>query len=349
MFLLPSNFVFYVIIWVCFHSSILTRSLEQLLTMADYSEEDSPKLSLLQGEIVVAKAGNVLRFSTMANRRSGISGVLYATNFRMSFLTRTPNAGTQLNSVFQSNPDLTEAGDMYSDIEREMHIPQTCITDIIYYHSSTAEGVQIKKVNPGSRSSSKVHSLEIHCKDFRVVRFGLKFTPKQDRKVIVNAIAHYKAPRSIVLLFAFPYSAAMNSFEDTEKSKVDTIPTFRELPDWLNELSRLNVDDTWRVASVNDKFQTCPSLSEHFVVLASLSDSDINRMSLHYIDSRLPIWCWSHPQTGIPMLYGGAGRWGIYLFTIKFSAMLFIQVISFWFFCGMHGGLMVKETWHQEL
>ena len=193
-------------------------------------------------------------------------------------------------------------------MQRELHIPQTCITDIFYYSSSTAEGSKVKKVRPGSRMSSKVHSLEIRCKDFRVVRFGLKFTPKKDHVKMVNAIAHYKTPSSIVLLFAFPYSMVQNCSDDGSKGRLNTIPTFRTLPDWLNELSRLQVDDTWRVATVNSNFQTCPSLSEMFVVLASLSDSDINRMSLHYIDSRLPTWCWSDPKTGIPMLCSGAGR-----------------------------------------
>lgn len=281
------------------------KKMAALSSLSPLSDDGYPQPSLLPGEIVVARAVNVLRFQTMANRKSGISGVLYATNFRMSFLTRNPNAESQLNSVFQSNPDLSQAGEIYSDIQRELHIPQTCITDIFYYSSSTADGSKVKKVHPGSRMASKVHSLEIRCKDFRVVRFGLKFTPKKEHVKMVNAIAHYKAPSSIVLLFAFPYSMAEN---ENGKGRQDTIPTFRNLPDWLNELSRLQVDDTWRVATVNSKFQTCPSLSEMFVVLSSLSDSDINRMSLHYVDSRLPIWCWSHPKTGIPILYGGAGR-----------------------------------------
>lgn len=286
----------------------MIKKMAELSSISPSSDDRCPEPSLLPGEIVVAKAINVLRFQTMANRKSGISGVLYATNFRMSFLTRNPSTETQLNSVFQSNPDLSQAGDMYTDMQRELHIPQTCITDIFYYSSSTAEGSKVKKMRPGSRMSSKVHSLEIRCKDFRVVRFGLKFTPKKDHVKMVNAIAHYKTPSSIVLLFAFPYSMAQNCSEDGGKGRLNTIPTFRTLPDWLNELSRLQVDDTWRVATVNSNFQTCPSLSEMFVVLASLSDSDINRMSLHYVDSRLPMWCWSDPKTGIPMLCSGAGR-----------------------------------------
>lgn len=286
------------------------KKMAGLLSESPLSDDGHPEPSLLPGEIIVAKAINVLRFQTMADRKSGISGVLYATNFRLSFLTRNPIGKTQLNSVFQSNPDLSEAAEMYSDMQRELYIPQTCITDIFYYSSSTAEGSKVKKVRPGSRTSSKVHSLEICCKDFRVVRFGLKFTPKKDHVKMVNAIAHYQAPssRSLILLFAFPYSINQNVKEDNAKGQLSTVPTFRSLPDWLSELERLSVDDTWRVATVNGKFQTCPSLPEMFVVLESLSDSDINRMSLHYIDSRLPTWCWSHPVTGVPMLCSGAGR-----------------------------------------
>lgn len=272
------------------------------------SDDGYPIPSLLPGEIVIAKAINVLRFQTMADRKSGISGVLYATNFRMSFLTRTPSGTTQLNSVFQSNPDLSKAAEMYSDITRELYIPQTCITDIYYYSTSTAEGSKVKKVRPGSRMCSKVHSLEICCKDFRVVRFGLKFTPKENKVKMVNAMAHYKTPGSIFLLFAIPYSLAQNLQEDNSEGGLNTIPTFRTASDWLNELQRLKVDDTWRVANVNGKFQTCPSLSELFVVLESLSDSDVTRMALHYVESRLPTWCWSHPITGVPILCSAAGR-----------------------------------------
>lgn len=272
------------------------------------SDDGYPIPSLLPGEIVIAKAINVLRFQTMTDRKSGISGVLYATNFRMSFLTRTPSGTTQLNSVFQSNPDLSKAAEMYSDITRELYIPQTCITDIYYYSTSTAEGSKVKKVRPGSRMCSKVDSLEICCKDFRVVRFGLKFTPKEDKIKMVNAMAHYKTPGSIFLLFAVPYSIAQNLQEDNSEGGLNTIPTFRTASDWLNELQRLNVDDTWRVANVNWKFQTCPSLSELFVVLESLSDSDVTRMALHYVESRLPTWCWSHPITGVPILCSAAGR-----------------------------------------
>ena len=270
----------------------------------DYSY---PEPSLLPGEIVVARAPNVLRFSTMAERRSGISGTLYATNFRLSFLTSSHGPHTDMMSVFQSNPDLTK-GTLYADMQSELNIPHTCISETIYYHSYEADRAKIKKFTPGSRESGKVHSVEIHCKDFRVIRFGFKFTPRDEQIRIVNVIGHYNHPSSIALLFIFPYSKAAAQLNQENGNGGHTIPTFRSLPDWLNELSRLRVDDTWRVADVNRDFKTCPSLSKLFVCLSSLSDADINRMSLHYMDGRLPLWCWSHPKTGLPVLFSASGR-----------------------------------------
>lgn len=286
------------------------------LAMLQLDGENVPEPSLLPGEIVVARAQNVLRFSTMTERRSGISGTLYATNFRISFLTKSPTSHQEMMSVFQSNSDLTK-GSLYADMQQELHIPQTCISDIVYYHSYSADGTKVKKFIPGSRESSKVHSVEIHCKDFRVIRFGLKFTPEKEQIQIVNVIGHYTHPSSLALLFIFPYSQAVAKANQENGNDVHTIPTFRTLPDWLNELSRLRVDDTWRVANVNQVFRTCPSLSQLFVCLASLSDADINRMSLHYVDGRLPLWCWSHPKTGLPVLFSASGRFVLTLCVCK--------------------------------
>ena len=271
------------------------------------AEEEVPLPTFLPGEIVVARAENVLRFGAMTESKSGIAGVLYVTNFRVTFLTTSSSSKKALSSVFQSNPDLTGSGDIYADIQQELHVPLTCILEI-YCDVKSFTGSRTKKMLPGSHVSSKVQVIEILCKDLRVLRFGLKFVPKRQKKVIVDAILHYAYPSAVTLVFAFSYSRASTREHDSDEEYLSAVPSFRNLPDWLNELSRLHVDDTWRVVDVNTKFQTCPSLSALFVCPSSLSDSDINRMSLHYIDARIPIWCWSHPDTGVPVLFSAAGR-----------------------------------------
>lgn len=267
-------------------------------------EEVVPEPTLLPGEIIVARAKHVLRFSAMTDSKSGISGTLYVTNFRVSFLTSNSSSETPLSSVFQSNPDLSQGG-INADIQQELHIPLTCIQHLLYCASKSNK---YKKLAPSKKDITKIQRIQIHCKDFRVMEFGLKFTHKKEQTHIANAIIHYAYPSSMSLLFAFNYSTSLSKLASDESKSEGVTPSFRTLPDWLNELSRLNVDDTWRIANVNDNFKTCPSFSQHFVCLASLTDSDINRMSLHYIESRFPIWCWSHPTSGVPILHSASGR-----------------------------------------
>ena len=261
--------------------------------------------TLLPGEIVVAQAENVLRFDAMAERKSGMSGALYVTNFRVTFLTRAPSSKKSLQSAFQSNPDLND-GQIYAEIQQELHIPLTCILEVNYTTKSLA-GTKIKKLVPGLRISAKLEMIEVSCKDLRVLRFGLRFTPKEQRKPIIDAILHYAYPSSVALAFAFSFSRATDTIAGKESNLV---PSFRTLSDWLKELSRLNIGQEWRVAEVNADFQTCPTLPSLLVCPASISDADINRMSLLYNDGRIPIWCWSHPQTGVPLLYSAATNTG---------------------------------------
>ena len=42
------------------------------------------------GEIIIAKANNVLKFAPLKANRTGISGTLFVTNFKVSFVTLLP-------------------------------------------------------------------------------------------------------------------------------------------------------------------------------------------------------------------------------------------------------------------
>lgn len=265
------------------------------------SHEDVPEPNLLPGEIIVAQAKHVLRFDAMAERKSGMSGVLYVTNFRVTFLTRTPGGNRAVQSAFQTNADLSE-GQIYSESQQELHIPLTCIFEVNCTTKSIT-GTKIKKLVPGLHITAKVEMIEISCKDLRMLRFGLRFTPKQQRKPIVDAILHYAFPSSVSLAFAFSFSRATNKITDGEPNAV---PSFRNVSDWVKELSRLNMGEKWRITEVNTDFQTCPTLSALLVCPSSISDADINRMSLLYNDARIPVWCWSDPKTGVPLLYSSA-------------------------------------------
>jgi hypothetical protein len=46
---------------------------------------------IYSGEVVVASASNVLKFASVSNRKHGISGCLYVTNFKIAFVSTTSN------------------------------------------------------------------------------------------------------------------------------------------------------------------------------------------------------------------------------------------------------------------
>ena len=57
----------------------------------------------LIGEVVVASAMNVLKFASLSNRKQGISGTLFVTNFKIAFLSPTSPSypgSTKVNAPF---------------------------------------------------------------------------------------------------------------------------------------------------------------------------------------------------------------------------------------------------------
>lgn len=48
---------------------------------------DFIKINIILGEIIIAEAQNVLLFTPVNEQKTGQSGVLFVTNFRLSFVT----------------------------------------------------------------------------------------------------------------------------------------------------------------------------------------------------------------------------------------------------------------------
>jgi myotubularin-related protein 10/11/12 len=255
-----------------------------------------PRPDLLPGELMVCEVPNVLRFDAMGENKHGISGVLCATNFRVSFIT-AGMYGNKRQSIFHSNPDLSEDTEGFASQPQSQDavlIPQACIMHICNVH-----GEKVKKINPGHVFKSKLETLVIHCKDFRIISFGFKFCSKEHQRKIVNAILHYSYPSSISRLFAFDYdhSSAHNSH-----SNHNLFPTYRSISHWERELERLNSNDMWRVTEANIEFAISDSLGQYMVCPKGLRDDTISVAAAHYTNRRLPFWCWNHPMTGVPLL-----------------------------------------------
>ncbi|CAG2204759.1 MTMR10_11_12 [Mytilus edulis] len=169
----------------------------------------------------------------------------------------------------------------------DFDIPLTSI-DTVY---QVISGGRRRKLSPGTTVSSYTKYIEIHCKNFNVHVFGLKFTPRDQNKMIVNTILHYAYPTKSSLLFAFYYGKEQQHFNFG--SSVDT-PLYDSPTDWEREINRCRCSNKWWVTDVNASYHMSTSLPERFVVPCGLLNFDLQKASSHFVDRRIPTWCYTH-------------------------------------------------------
>lgn len=228
----------------------------------------------LQGERVIAGADSVLMFAPFSNRKQGISGHVFVTNFKIAFVTADKS----------SYPD----GDNNRSSQRNKllentDIPLTCV-DTIYQVSS---GERRRKLIPGNTVSTPTKYLEIHCKDYQIHIFGFKFTPKDQAKQVTDAIAHFSYPSKDHLLFAYEFGQS-SQFEDYPS------PQYLGKEDWEKELERLQCTTMWRVSDANFNFNISTSLPEYFITPINLLNTDIVKAVAQYVDKRIPTWSYTY-------------------------------------------------------
>ncbi|KAK3096634.1 hypothetical protein FSP39_001921 [Pinctada imbricata] len=233
----------------------------------------SPKL--LPGERVVTEADSVLSFVPFTDRKRGVSGKLFVTNFKVTFITGD-------RSTYDGQPPKRQRNLLINDYD----IPLTSI-DTIYQVMS---GNKRRKLVPGSTVSTFTKYLEIYCKNFSVHVFGFKFSPKEQNKKVANAIVHHAYPTKSYLLYAFEYGKTMNFTDDKMKCG---IPLYENASDWEAEITRCRCS-RWRVTDVNSGFTVSTSLPERFVVPGGILNNDLLNASHQYNERRLPTWCYTH-------------------------------------------------------
>ncbi|RUS88205.1 hypothetical protein EGW08_004037 [Elysia chlorotica] len=230
----------------------------------------------LQGESKVGEADKVLMFAPFSDRKQGIIGHLFVTNFKISFVPADKS----------SYPD----GDnsqviLRSKLLENTDIPLTFV-DTIYQVSS---GARRRKLVPGSSVTTTTKYLEIYCKDFQVHVFGFRFAAQDQNKQITEAIAHFSYPTNDTRLFAreFGYSSQV---EDCEHP----VPQFLEKDDWEKELERLQCQGMWRVADANKDYEMSIGLPEFFVTPMNVLNTDLAKACAQFADKRLPTWCYTY-------------------------------------------------------
>ncbi|XP_024943809.1 myotubularin-related protein 10-B [Cephus cinctus] len=234
-------------------------------------------IKLLPGELLIAKAQNVLMFSPVGDSKQGMSGVLSVTNFKLAFVTTDDTNGE--DATHQQNH-------LYGYTD-------TCLTnvDAIY----VIAGDKKRRLLPGNPVPSKVKGIFIICKNMRTWLFSFKFSPLKDGKNLLTALLHHAFPNSHHRLFAYDYKEPYYSSVDKG------VQLFRDISDWQNELDRTmrnrgQMKKGWRISSINVQFKLSDSLPQYVIVPASITDSQLNNAAQHFQGSRPPIWSWSNER-----------------------------------------------------
>ncbi|XP_071794588.1 myotubularin-related protein 10-B-like isoform X2 [Asterias amurensis] len=188
----------------------------KLHVTVDGTEDDvkNPEAHVHEGEIIIGQAHNVLKFDAFSGHNRGISGSLYCTNFKISFVSANRPAHHMIEL------------DRKNLLFKENDIPLTCV-DTIFQKSSSKR----KHLAPGASASRSIKMVEIKCKNFKVHTFSFKFTSKSQVKSVMNTILHYAYITNPQRLFAFSFelpasasslssSKPANHFVDELKMKI---------------------------------------------------------------------------------------------------------------------------------
>ncbi|XP_078313299.1 myotubularin-related protein 10-A-like isoform X3 [Crassostrea virginica] len=256
-------------------NDLCVGKVEEIKKRASSFFQNDLKPRLLPGERAVTEADSVLCFVPFTERKQGISGKLFITNFKLTFLTGDRSSYDQSNH--RQRNKIIDDGD----------IPLTSIESIY----QVVSGGKRKKLLPNTTVSTMTKYLEIHCKDFRTHVFGFKFTPKDQIKKMTNAVIHYAYPNKSWLLYAYEYA---KNLQKPENGTVSNTPLFDNPADWERELNRCGCTK-WNVCDVNQGFCVSSSMPERFVLPMNLMSYDeLMKAASQFNENRLPAWCYTH-------------------------------------------------------
>ncbi|XP_063609495.1 myotubularin-related protein 10-B-like isoform X1 [Penaeus indicus] len=234
-------------------------------------EVDNGKVepNLLPGEIKIAEANNVLKFAPLKTNKTGISGTLFVTNFKVSFVTSLP--------VDSKEAELHER----SLQSHYLGVHDVCLSEVDLVYQISEGSSKKKRLLYNAPLPARVSGLQLVLKNLRVINFSFKFTPAGEDVRIGQALLHHAFPPSIDHLF----------LSCGHPSPFTGIPEFCLAQDWEKELQRTRCPN-WRVSKHNEFFNLCSSLPTVVVVPRDLLDAQLEQAAQHFQGTRPPVWCW---------------------------------------------------------
>ena len=197
--------------------------------------------NFLGGELVIAEAHNVLKFTSLS-KKNGVSGSLFVTNCRLVFVSS-------------------------DHVCQEVSVPLLSIHTLCHYDDEKRKIRHRIKLTPSgsqtalfSSQSTRIHEIFVICSNFRTLNISFKFSPIDHGKKICNAILHYAIPDSLERLFYFDYckkTPPINSDGGYNNRYASTyVPYLDVALDWHKEL-KITRAPAYRVSDINEAFRQC--------------------------------------------------------------------------------------------
>ncbi|KAF6727019.1 Myotubularin-related protein 10-B [Oryzias melastigma] len=236
-------------------------------------------LRCLPGECVLQRALMVRKKLTAREGRGWMSGTLFCTHFRVAFVPQdAPKPDDNTDPVLLGDHDVALAS-----IEKVVVVGPN----------------RTKLVSPNSSLKFTPEELLLYCRDMRVICFLFdRLTPDAQVLEITYTIAKTYQPLKPGSVLSFQ-NAALGSVEMKQflsnRRRDAHMNWFESASDWEQELERCGAT-TWRVSSVNDRFEMSTSLSRFIVVPQKVLDTELKKSFAHFNEGRIPRWCWRHPR-----------------------------------------------------
>ncbi|XP_063343029.1 myotubularin-related protein 11 [Pelmatolapia mariae] len=236
-------------------------------------------LRCLPGECVLQRAVMVRKKLTAREGRGWLSGTLFCTHFRVAFVPQdSPKPDDNADPVLLGDHDVALAS-----IEKVVVVGPN----------------RTKLVTPNSSLKFTPEELVLYCRDMRVVCFLFdRLTPESQVLEMTYSIAKTYQPPKPGSVLSFQ-NAALGSVEMKQflsnRRRDAHMNWFESASDWEQELERCGAT-SWRVSSVNDRFEMSTSLPRFIVVPQKVLDTELKKSFAHFNEGRIPRWCWRHPR-----------------------------------------------------
>ncbi|XP_015259816.1 PREDICTED: myotubularin-related protein 11, partial [Cyprinodon variegatus] len=238
-----------------------------------------PSPVCLLGECVLQRTAMVRKKLTAREGRGWLSGTLFCTHFRVAFVPQDgPKADDNADPILLGDHDIALAS-----IEKVVAVGPN----------------RTKLVTPNSSLKFTPEELVLYCRDMRVMCFLFdRLTPDAQVIEITFTIAKTYQPLRPGSVLSFQ-NAALGSVEMKQflsnRRRDSHMNWFESAADWEQELERCGAT-SWRVSSVNDRFEMSNSLSKYIVVPHKVLDTELKKSFAHFNEGRIPRWCWRHPR-----------------------------------------------------